>query len=59
VATGDEEFLHDNWEVVKELMHYLSLFDRDRDGMIENEGFPDQVRESGRATAETSLRDRE
>lgn len=43
IATGDEDFLQDNWEVVKELMHFLSLFDKNHDCMIENEGFPDQV----------------
>lgn len=32
-------------------MHYLSLFDRDHDGMIENESFPDQV-----ATSSSSSR---
>lgn len=43
IATGDDDFLHDQWEVVKELMHFLSLFDHDGDCMIENEGFPDQT----------------
>lgn len=43
IATGDEDFLQDQWEVVKELMHFLSLFDKDGDCMIENEGFPDQT----------------
>ena len=36
VVTGDKLFLSDVWEVVWEAMHYLSRFDLDRDGMIEN-----------------------
>jgi hypothetical protein len=43
IATGDEDFLQDSWEVVKELMHFLSLYDKNGDCMIENEGFPDQT----------------
>lgn len=43
VATGDRSFLRDMWPVVFETMLYLDVFDRDRDGMIENENFPDQT----------------
>ena len=43
VATQDLDFLSDMWEVVWEAMHYLERFDADRDGMIENGGFPDQT----------------
>ncbi len=30
-------------QIVEEAMAYVSQFDRDGDGMIENDGFPDQT----------------
>jgi len=42
-ATGDEEFLRECWPAVLEAMEYLRRFDRDGDGLPENEGFPDQT----------------
>jgi uncharacterized protein (DUF608 family) len=31
------------WPVVKHAVDYMLQFDKDGDGMIENEGFPDQT----------------
>ena len=39
----DTEFLRYNYPGVKQAMEYLRQFDRDGDGMIENEGYPDQT----------------
>ena len=41
--TDDEDFMRDCWPSVKEAIQYVSVFDRDGDGMIENENFPDQT----------------
>jgi non-lysosomal glucosylceramidase len=41
--TKDEQFLRDCWPAVLEAMTYLERFDRDGDGLPENEGFPDQT----------------
>ncbi|KAL8061291.1 hypothetical protein ABFX02_02G078000 [Erythranthe guttata] len=43
VATGDEEFARAVWPSVYIAMAYMEQFDKDGDGMIENEGFPDQT----------------
>ncbi|GFQ03947.1 non-lysosomal glucosylceramidase [Phtheirospermum japonicum] len=43
VATGDEGFARAVWPSVYVAMAYMEQFDRDGDGMIENEGFPDQT----------------
>jgi len=37
------EFLKYNYADVKQAMDYLRQFDKDGDGMIENEGYPDQT----------------
>ncbi len=41
--TNDEAFLRKCWSSVLEAMEYLEAFDRDGDGLPENEGFPDQT----------------
>ncbi|MBD3405264.1 MAG: glucosylceramidase [Candidatus Lokiarchaeota archaeon] len=41
--TGNLEFLKECWPSVVAAMEYLDNFDTDQDGMIENEGFPDQT----------------
>jgi non-lysosomal glucosylceramidase len=41
--THDKQFLVEVWPAVKQAVGYLQQFDRDGDGMIENEGFPDQT----------------
>ncbi|KAH9322345.1 hypothetical protein KI387_016984, partial [Taxus chinensis] len=43
VATGDKSFARAVWPSVYSAMAYMDQFDKDRDGMIENEGFPDQT----------------
>ena len=43
VTTGDAEFAEAAWPAVYAAMAYMDQFDRDRDGMIENEGIPDQT----------------
>lgn len=43
VATGDMTFGIDVWPSVRAAMEYMEQFDRDNDGLIENDGFPDQT----------------
>ncbi|CAK9165385.1 unnamed protein product [Ilex paraguariensis] len=43
VATGDRQFARAVWPSVYIAMAYMEQFDVDGDGMIENEGFPDQT----------------
>lgn len=43
VATGDKVFARAVWPAVYAAMAYMDQFDRDRDGLIENDGFPDQT----------------
>ncbi|KAG2714075.1 hypothetical protein I3760_03G009300 [Carya illinoinensis] len=43
VATGDKNFARAVWPSVYVAMAYMDQFDKDGDGMIENEGFPDQT----------------
>jgi non-lysosomal glucosylceramidase len=40
---SDLEFLRYNYPAVKQAMEYLRQFDHDEDGLIENEGYPDQT----------------
>uniref|UniRef100_A0A0E0AJ64 Non-lysosomal glucosylceramidase n=1 Tax=Oryza glumipatula TaxID=40148 RepID=A0A0E0AJ64_9ORYZ len=42
-ATGDMSFGKDVWPAVCTAMEYMEQFDHDDDGMIENDGFPDQT----------------
>ncbi|CAI0436791.1 unnamed protein product [Linum tenue] len=42
-ATGDMGFGVDVWPAVRTAMEYMEQFDRDDDGLIENDGFPDQT----------------
>ena len=43
VATQDDTFLVDLWPAVEAAMDWEMKFDRDGDGMVENDGFPDQT----------------
>ncbi len=45
VFTGrkDKEFLRTTWPAVQESLEYLRKYDRDGDGLPENEGYPDQT----------------
>ncbi|XWS09124.1 hypothetical protein CRYUN_Cryun40dG0059100 [Craigia yunnanensis] len=42
-ATGDMAFGVDVWPAVRTAMEYMEQFDIDDDGLIENDGFPDQT----------------
>ncbi len=41
--TKDKDFLKAVWGAVKDSIQFMFHFDKDGDGMIENEGFPDQT----------------
>ncbi|MBA0619979.1 hypothetical protein Godav_005762 [Gossypium davidsonii] len=43
IATGDKKFAQTVWPSVYVAMAYMDQFDKDGDGMIENDGFPDQT----------------
>ncbi|XP_031502090.1 uncharacterized protein LOC116265547 [Nymphaea colorata] len=43
IATGDMAFCRAVWPSVYVAMAYMEQFDKDEDGMIENEGIPDQT----------------
>jgi non-lysosomal glucosylceramidase len=43
VLTGDGAFLADMWPAVEKAVGYMLRFDRDGDGLIENDGYPDQT----------------
>ncbi|KAF7802268.1 non-lysosomal glucosylceramidase isoform X1 [Senna tora] len=43
VATGDKKFAKAVWPSVYVAMAYMNQFDKDGDGMIENDDFPDQT----------------
>jgi len=40
---NDKEFLQYTWPAVQEALEYLRKFDRDGDGIPENDGYPDQT----------------
>jgi len=50
IATEDELFLRSVWPIVRKAIEYSFTFDKDGDGMIENEGFPDQTYDTWSAT---------
>ncbi|WOL14286.1 non-lysosomal glucosylceramidase-like [Canna indica] len=54
VATGDKSFTQAVWPSVYMAMAYMDQFDKDKDGMIENEGFPDQTYDVWSATGVSS-----
>lgn len=43
VVTQDIDFANKAWPSVFTAMAYMDKFDKDRDGLIENDGFPDQT----------------
>ncbi|CAH9081671.1 unnamed protein product [Cuscuta epithymum] len=43
IASGDKKFAEAVWPAVYMAIAYMDQFDKDGDGMIENEGFPDQT----------------
>jgi non-lysosomal glucosylceramidase len=44
--TGDRSFLKYCWQAAYEAMEYCRKYDRDGDGVIESDGFPDQTYDS-------------
>jgi len=54
IATGDKKFIKDLWPTVIHTLSYLQQFDKDHDGVIENEGFPDQTYDTWSATGASS-----
>lgn len=43
VFTGDRSLVDSSWESARQALEYLRGFDRNGDGIPENEGFPDQT----------------
>jgi non-lysosomal glucosylceramidase len=41
--TRDKAFLAECWDAVEQAMEFMIRFDRDGDGLVENDGFPDQT----------------
>ncbi|KAG6508070.1 non-lysosomal glucosylceramidase-like isoform X1 [Zingiber officinale] len=54
VVTGDKAFAQAVWPSVYMAMAFMDQFDKDKDGMIENEGFPDQTYDVWSATGVSS-----
>ncbi|XVE55016.1 hypothetical protein DITRI_Ditri03aG0127100 [Diplodiscus trichospermus] len=54
VATGDKSFAQAVWPSVYTAMAFMDQFDSDRDGMIENQGFPDQTYDAWTTTGVTA-----
>jgi len=50
VATENQHFLEALWPIIRQAINYSFQFDKDGDGMIENEGFPDQTYDTWSAT---------
>lgn len=49
IATGDRDFLAECWPAMQQALDYLQQFDQDDDGLIENEGYPDQTYDTWKA----------
>ncbi len=41
--TRDKAFLEQCWDAVEQAVEFMIRFDRDGDGLVENDGFPDQT----------------
>ena len=50
MLTKDHAFLEEAWPACQEATEKLRLFDRDDDGLIENDGYPDQTYDAWTAT---------
>jgi non-lysosomal glucosylceramidase len=53
-GSTDVDFLRDCWPAMQEALQYLEQFDRNGDGLPENEGFPDQTYDTWPATGESA-----
>ncbi|XP_047964570.1 non-lysosomal glucosylceramidase-like [Salvia hispanica] len=54
VATGDKSFAKAVWPAVFVAIAFMDQFDKDGDGMIENEGFPDMTYDAWTVTGVSS-----
>lgn len=50
IATSDKYFVAEAWDAVYEAIEHMRQFDRDDDGLIENDGIPDQTYDLWSAT---------
>jgi non-lysosomal glucosylceramidase len=50
LLTKDHTYLEEAWPACQEATEKLRLFDRDSDGLIENDGYPDQTYDAWTAT---------
>jgi non-lysosomal glucosylceramidase len=53
-GSNDKAFLQYNYNAVKQAMQFLRRFDKDNDGLIENDGYPDQTYDTWSARGESS-----
>jgi non-lysosomal glucosylceramidase len=53
-GSKDKAFLQYNFNAVKQAMQFLRQFDNDNDGLIENDGYPDQTYDTWSARGESA-----
>jgi non-lysosomal glucosylceramidase len=53
-GSKDKAFLQYNYNAVKQAMQFLRQFDKNNDGLIENDGYPDQTYDNWAARGESS-----
>jgi non-lysosomal glucosylceramidase len=53
-GSKDKAFLQYNFSAVKQAMQFLRQFDKDNDGLIENDGYPDQTYDTWSARGESA-----
>jgi len=53
-GSKDKKFLEYNYNSVRQAMNYLKQFDTNGDGLIENQGYPDQTYDNWTARGESS-----
>lgn len=53
-GSKDKAFVQYNFSAVKQAMQFLRQFDKDNDGLIENDGYPDQTYDNWSARGESA-----
>lgn len=53
-GSSDKAFLQYNYKAVKQAMQFLRQFDKNNDGLIENDGYPDQTYDTWAARGESA-----